>query len=228
MRVVATARFLRQHFSPRTWIADANDGVIATAGLLEGFAGAGAGDRTLMIAALVMIAAGTFALGGAKWAEAAGELDAERRVIADERALLAQDPDSEVNELAAFWENKGLTPDVARRVAEQLSARDALAAQLEFEYGIDEPTPSWAPLLAGVRAAGAFAFGSLIPLLITVFVSAQIEAWVIVGAVVISLLVTSWLGARAGRTSLPRMITRTVAIGLATLAVSYLLGSLLI
>ncbi len=217
----------REYTAPRQWVVDANDGIIATAGLLEGLAGAGADDRTLIIVAVVMIIAGSLGLGGTKWAEEAGELDAERRIIADEQAQLAMDPDSEVVELTEYWKSKGLSPDLARQVAEQLSARDALAAQLEYEHDIDQPTPSWQPLWAGITSGVAFLAGSLIPFFITLLVPVQIEVWAIFGAVVVSLLFTSWIGARTGHMSLAGTMIRTLGIGMATLTASYVLGRIL-
>ena len=132
---------LREYIAPRQWAVDANDGIIATAGLLEGFAGAGASDQVLITAATAMIVAGSLGLGGAKWAEEASELDAEQLLIRQEIAELAASPDEEVAELADYWERKGLSADVAKQVADQLSAKDALAAQLEFEHDIVSPTP---------------------------------------------------------------------------------------
>ena len=226
---IAPASFgerLRQYVAPRQWAVDANDGIIATAGLLEGFAGAGASDQVLITAATAMIVAGSLGLGGAKWAEEASELDAERQLIAQEIAELAASPDEELAELADFWERKGLTPDVAKQVADQLSAKDALAAQLEFEHDIDAPTPNWQPLWAGITSGLAFFFGALIPLLITIFVPVRIEVWAIVVAVVLSLSFTSWLASRAGHMSLKRTLTRSVSVGVGTMAISYLVGLL--
>lgn len=217
-----------RHFTaPRQWVVDANDGVIATAGLLEGFVGAGADDRTLMLAASAMIAAGSLGLAGAKWAEESGELDAERRIIEAERAELETDPESELEELAAYWEERGLSPEIARGVAEQLSARDALAAQLAYEHNIDDPTPAWKPAWAGMTSGIAFFMGSMIPLLITVFVPVSYEAWVILLAVLVSLTLTSLLGASTGEVPFFRTLVRTLIVGLGAMGISYFLGQLL-
>ncbi len=219
---------LKRYASPIQWVAAANDGVIASAGVLEGFVGAGADDRTLMVAAVVLLIAGSFATGGATWAEEAGELDAERRIIAEEIAQLEGDPDSELSELADFWVSKGLSPSLARQVAEELSAKDALAAQLEFEHHIDEVTPQWHPVWAGITSALAFLVGALLPLLITVFVPVQVEGWAIALAVVASLIATSLVGARAGHMSVGGTIARTLTVGLVTLGTSYVLGRILL
>lgn len=217
---------LRQYIAPRQWAVDANDGIIATAGLLEGFAGAGASDQVLITAATAMIVAGSLGLGGAKWAEESSELDAERLLIEQEIAELAASPDQEVAELADFWERKGLSPEVAKQVADQLTAKDALAAQLEFEHDIESPTPPWQPLWAGITSGLAFFCGALIPLLITIFVPVKIEVWAIVIAVVLSLSLTSWLASRAGQVSLTRTLVRSVAVGVGTMAISYFVGLL--
>lgn len=213
--------------SLRAWAVEANDGIIATAGLLEGFAGAGATDSLLIIAASAATIAGALGLGGAKWAEEAAEREAQLRLVAEEAAELAADPDNEIDELSTYWEGKGLTPDVARQVAEQLSARDALAAQLESEHGIDEVMSASYPAWAGITAGLAFMVGAGIPLLITIFVPVAIETWAILGAVVVALVLTSIVTARTGHISVSRTLARTLAVGVGTMAVSYLAGSLL-
>lgn len=217
----------REYASPRQWAVDANDGIIATAGLLEGFAGAGADDALLLTAASAMIVAGALGLGGAKWSEEATELDAQRALIAEEEAQLAENPENELAELVAFWELKGLSPELARGVAEELNARDALAAQLEFEHDISEPTPSWQPAWAGVTSALAFFVGALIPLLITLFVPVRIEVWAIVLAVIASLVLTSWITARTSRIPTRRIVIRSLIVGVGTMGVSYLIGLLI-
>jgi VIT family protein len=124
--------------SLRSWTQVANDGIIATAGILEGFAGAGASDRTLITAATTATIVGTLSVGGAEWAEAAAERDGQLAAADEEAAEIAHQPDVEHAEVAAYYEAKGLTPQLAREVADQLMARDAVDAQLESEHGILE------------------------------------------------------------------------------------------
>ncbi len=211
----------------RSWVVDANDGVIATAGLLEGFAGAGASDHTLMVAATAATIAGALSVGGAKWAEAAAEREAQLTLVAEEQARLATHPDDELVELAAYYEGRGLTPEVAAQVAAQLSAHDALAAQLQTEHGIDKVMTRAEAMWIGFGALVAFAIGAAVPLTVTALVPAAVESWVILLAVLASLTLTSVLAARAGRLSLRHMLVRTLAVGTLTLGVSYLLGTLL-
>lgn len=208
----------------RGWVIDANDGIIATAGLLQGFAGAGASDRLLLFAATTATIAGGLSTGGAKWAEAAAEREAEQRALREESAELAADLGGEIEELAAHWRAKGLTPHTAQKVAEELTAHDAIGAQLEAEYGIDELMAEAAPIWSGVSSAIAFIAGALVPLLITWLVPVQIEDTVIVIAVVASLVLTSYFAARTGRLMMRRVLARSLTVGVGTMAVSYLAG----
>lgn len=212
----------------QSWVVDANDGIIATAGLLEGFAGAGADDSLLITAAMAATIAGALSTGGAKWAEEAAGRDAQLATIAYEREKLASSPEDELAELADHFVQRGVTPDLARQVAEQLDAADPLAAQLETEYGIDEITPASAPVLAGISTGLAFAVGAGIPLLITTVAPFDLDAVAILLAVVVSLSLTSFLAARSAYLSAPRTIIRSLVVGLATLAVSFLAGLVLL
>lgn len=213
--------------SLRSWTAVANDGIIATAGILEGFAGAGATDRALVIAATVATVAGTLAAGGAKWAEVDAEREAHVQAASDEAASLAASPEAELDELIGYYVAKGLTPELAREVAEELTAHNALAAQLESEHGILGELTRADAMVAGAGAAIAYLLGASIPLLITLFLPVDIEGWAIVAAVTISLIVTSVVGARTGNMHVGRTVTRTLAVGLGTLAISYALGQLI-
>lgn len=212
--------------SHRSWTLVANDGIIATAGILEGFAGAGATDRSLLLAATVATIAGMLAAGGAKWSEVEAEREAQLLAHADESAALATRPEAELGELIAYYEAKGLTPGLAREVAEQLTAHDAIAAQLEREHGITDVLSPIEPIVAGVGASVAYAIGASIPLLITILAPTNIEGWAIVLAVIASLTVTSVIGARTGHLDVARTIARTLAVGVGTLAVSYAVGQL--
>jgi len=213
--------------SLRQWTLIANDGIIATAGILEGFAGAGAESRALLIAGTVATIAGMLAAGGAQWAEVDSEREAQLKATREEADSLATSPDAELEELVAYYREKGLTPELAREVAEQLTAHDAIAAQLESEHGIIAPIEGTDALVVGLGAAVAYGLGAAIPLLITVFAPVAIEAWAIVAAVAISLVVTSIVGARTGQMDINRTVGRTLAVGLGTLAISYAVGQLL-
>lgn len=208
----------------RGWTLNANDGIVATASILQGFASAGAGDRLLMFTATAATIAGGLSAGGAKWAEVAAEREAEQRLARQERDELAADLHGEMAELAAHWESKGLTPQTAQKVAEELTAHDAVGAQLEADYGIDELMEAAAPIWSGVSAAIAFMLGAAVPLMITWLAPVRIEDTIIVVAVIVSLTLTSIVAARAGHLALGRVLLRSLTVGIGTMAVSYLAG----
>jgi VIT1/CCC1 family predicted Fe2+/Mn2+ transporter len=210
----------------RSWAVDANDGVIATAGVLEGFAGAGAADHVLITAAAAATIAGALSLGGTKWAEAAAEREAQLLIAESEKQQLATNPDDEIAELVAHYEEKGLDPELARRVATELSAKDPLGAQLESEFGIDDVMTVGETIGIGLGAGIAFLIGAFIPFLLTVFVP-HLEYWGILAAVVVSLVAVSLIAARAGHLSVRRTITRSLIVGVGTTLISYLVGLLL-
>jgi VIT1/CCC1 family predicted Fe2+/Mn2+ transporter len=213
--------------SLRSWTQNANDGIIATAGILEGFAGAGASDRTLITAATTATIVGMLSVGGAEWAEAAAERDGQLTAADEEAAEIARQPHVEHAEVVAYYEAKGLTPELAREVADQLMARDAVDAQLESEHGILEIMSRSETVRAGIGAAIAYLLGAAIPLIVTVLVPAAVESRLILGAVFVSLIVTSGIGARTGHMNLPRTLVRALTVGLGTMAVSYLAGNLI-
>lgn len=188
----------------RGWTIDANHGIIATAGLLQGFSGA-----------------------GAKWAEEAAEREAQLRLAAQESDELLRNTDAELDELTELWRARGLSPATARTVAEELTAHDAIGAHLDAEYGIDEVMPHALPIWAGVTGAIAYMLGAAIPLLITWLFPVTIETWAIVGAVVASLVMTSLIAARARHLSLRGVLTRSLVVGLGTMGISYLGGLVL-
>jgi VIT1/CCC1 family predicted Fe2+/Mn2+ transporter len=212
--------------SLRRWTVVANDGIIATAGILEGFSGAGASDRTLITAATVATIVGMLAVGGAEWAEASAEREAQLAVAKEEAEQIERQPDVELAELVSYYEKKGLTPELARAVAEQLMAHDAIDAQLESEHGIVDVISRAETIQAGIGAAIAYLLGAAIPLLVTLAVPVAVESSLVLATVVLSLIVTSIVGARTGHTPLLRTLVRSLIVGLATLGVSYLIGKL--
>lgn len=227
-RWTAVREWLTDPTTRRQWLLGANDGIIATAGILQGFAGAGAGDRLLLFSATAATIAGGLSIGGAKWAEDAAEREAQLRIVEAELSELARDPEAEVRELAAHWEARGLEPDLARDVAERLTEHDALAAQLESEYGFEDPMPAAIPVLSGLGICLAFVAGALIPLTITYVAPVAVETRAILAAVAVALVLTSFVSARASRLSASHTIARSLTVGAITLLVSYLAGEFLL
>jgi VIT1/CCC1 family predicted Fe2+/Mn2+ transporter len=215
------------HTRVREHAVDANDGIIASAGIVEGLLGAGASSTILLVASLASMIGGGFALAGMRYAETADERDARQAIIEAERRRIALTPAEEEAELAELYRSRGLSPQLAQAVAAELSAGDALAAHAEAEYGIvlrDRPVTPWT---TGVVAGLAFAVGAGIPVLVILLAPAAWRSAATVLAVVVALSMTALLIASIGGTNVPRTMFRTVSIGLATMLLTYAGGSLL-
>jgi VIT1/CCC1 family predicted Fe2+/Mn2+ transporter len=210
----------------RTHLVDVNDGVIATAGVVEGLLAAGAAITTIVVAALSTMLGGGVALGGMKYSEAADERDAELAVLAEERRLHELQPEEELAELAALYEDKGVSPALARQVAEELSTKDALLHHAEVEHGItlngDSPTPAGTAVLAGL----GFMVGAAVPLVVSMAAPAAWRIPLTVLAVVATLCVTATVVARLGGLSIGRTVLRTVLIGVLTMSLTFAGGLL--
>ena len=210
----------------RTHLVDVNDGVIATAGVVEGLLAAGAAITTIVVAALSAMLGGGVALGGMKYSEAADERDAELAVLAEERRLHELQPEEELAELAALYEDKGVSPALARQVAEELSTKDALLHHAEVEHGItlngDSPTPAGTAVLAGL----GFMVGATVPLVVSMAAPAAWRIPLTVLAVVATLCVTATVVARLGGLSIGRTVLRTVLIGVLTMSLTFAGGLL--
>jgi vacuolar iron transporter family protein len=211
----------------RSHIPAVNDGIIATAGVIEGFIAAGAGTDALIAAGLAATIAGAVSFGGFKYGEAATERDAELAVVEEERGDLERDPKAELEELALYYEARGVEPEIARQVALQISAKDALTAQLESEHGIRELMPANAPLVSGISGALAFMLGAVLPITVVTIAPPDIRGIATAVAVIFSLILTATLAARLGRLSLRWTVLRSVLVGILTLLLSLIAGSFL-
>ena len=210
----------------RDLVVDANDGIVAIAGVVEGVLGAGLGGRSAATAVLMATIAGGIALGGSKYTEMAAERDARLMVIEEERHQLRQSPEQELDELAAFYVAKGLAPDLARAVAVELSAADALAAHAEEEHGIEVDEPPPPPLVDATASGVAFLLGAVVVVVTVVLTPSEWRVPTTFIAVTIALGLTSTVVARWGDVPLGRAVARNVAVGLTSMAVAYVVGSL--
>jgi VIT1/CCC1 family predicted Fe2+/Mn2+ transporter len=217
--------YLRDRASWRTWSLAAQDGIVATAGILLGFAGAGAGDATLLVAATAASVSGMLSAGGANWSQAAAEREGQLGAIELERADIAEWRKRESREeVVAYYEQKGLDRTLAMRVVDQLMVRSPLKTALEYEHGILEVNSRAQVLLTGVFSALAYALGAAIPFIMTFYLPVAIETWVILLAVLVSLTLTSVAGALAAHMDVPKAIFRAITVGALTVSVSYVVG----
>jgi vacuolar iron transporter family protein len=210
----------------RPHIPEASDGILTSAGICEGFAGAGVGSRVLFFAGFAGLVAGTLAMGAVEYSKLRAEYDLQVAELAAEQARLETTPDAELDELTGLYVSRGLSPDLARQVAVELTAHDALAAHAEAEYGITAASRI-DPLREALAVSGAFAAGALLPWLAIVLIPGPTRGLVTFVIVLAALALTGWVSARIShvRTLLP--MVRTAGIGGLAMLITYLAGHLL-
>src|SRR5450759_1970726 len=179
----------------RAAVLGANDGIVSTASLVLGVAAAHATHSNVMVAGIAGLVAGAMSMAAGEYVSVRSQADSEQAALNQERAELEADDQGERRELTAIYVGRGLDPALAKQVAEQLMAHDALGALARDELGISE-TLSARPIQAAFTSAASFAAGAAMPLLVVVLASeANLILWVS-GA---SLLFLAFLGGLAAR-----------------------------
>jgi len=210
----------------RAGVLGANDGIVSTAGLVVGVAGATDVRSQLLTAGLAGLLAGSLSMAAGEYVSVSTQRDAERAALVQERRELREEPEAELEELTGLLQGQGLGRPLAREVAEQLTEHDALAAHAQVELGID-PHELANPWHAAGASFLAFTVGALLPLLAMVLPPAGGRLPITVTAVLIALVLCGWLGARLGGAPAPRAILRNTAGGALAMAVTYAVGTLL-
>jgi len=209
----------------RAGVLGANDGIVSTAGLVMGVAGATTDSSAILIAGVAGLVAGSISMAGGEYTSVSAQKDSEKAALTKERKELAEDPEGELRELAWFYQQKGLPLELATQVAKELTAKDALKAHAEAEFGIDSEQHA-SPGQAALASFISFAAGSLLPLLAVTgpWVSLRIPVTVI--AVVASLAITGYVGAKIGNARSGSAIIRNVVVSLLTMGITYGIGLL--
>ena len=213
----------------RAAVLGANDGIVSTASLVLGVAAAGEPTSAVVTAGIAGLVAGALSMAAGEYVSVSSQRDAEQADIALETKELRVDPEGELRELAAIYERRGLPADLARRVAEALSARGALKAHVRDELGLSEDRMA-RPFQAAWASAFAFSAGALVPLLAIALVSGAARVTMCVVATTLALTCLGSLGARLGGAPAARAATRVVVWGLiamgATAAIGVLVGTI--
>ena len=210
----------------RPHIPEASDGILTSAGICEGFAGAGVSSSMLVFAGLAGLVAGTLAMGTVEYSKLRAEHEREAAQLAAERARLETVPAAELDELTRLYVSRGLSPDLARRVAVELTAHDALAAHAEAEYGITAASRA-APLRDTLAVSAAFAAGAVLPWLAIVLIPGPSRASVTFVVVLAALALTGWVSARISQVQPIVPMVRTASIGGLSMLITYFAGHLL-
>ncbi|MEU3844505.1 VIT family protein [Streptomyces sp. NPDC028635] len=210
----------------RAAVLGANDGIVSTAGLVVGVAGATDDRAALLTAGLAGLLAGSMSMAAGEYVSVSTQRDSELAALALEKRELRGQPEAELEELAQLLEERGLSYEVAREAAGQLTERDALRAHARVELGID-PDALTNPWHAAWASFFAFTVGALLPLLAIVLPPAGLRLAVTVVSVLAALVLTGWSSARLGAARPGRAVLRNVAGGALAMGVTYAAGALL-
>ncbi|MDN6792836.1 VIT1/CCC1 transporter family protein [Acidipropionibacterium jensenii] len=208
----------------RAGVLGANDGIVSTAGVVIGVAGATSQTFAIATAGIAALVAGAFSMAGGEYVSVSTQRDTERALLAKEQWELDTMPDTELKELTDIYVDRGVTPDVAALVARDLTARDPLRAHAEAELGID-PDDLTNPWLAAVSSLVSFSVGAAIPLIAILLPLSQ-AVLICVLAVALALAITGLVSAHLGGAPKVRAVLRNIGMGLLTMAVTYGVGHL--
>ena len=209
----------------RAGVLGANDGIVSTAGIVIGVAGATPLRSVIVTAGIAGLAAGAMSMAVGEYVSVSTQKDSEQALLTKERRELEETPEEELEELTDLYAAKGLSRELAKDVAVQLTAHDALGAHAEVELGID-PNNLTSPTHASVASFIAFTIGSLLPLVSIAFPPTSWRVPVTVVTVVFALAGTGLLAARLGSAPVRRSLWRNVIGGMLAMAVTYGIGTL--
>ncbi|WP_245614205.1 VIT1/CCC1 transporter family protein [Actinokineospora inagensis] len=209
----------------RAGVLGANDGIISTAGLVVGVAGATAERTAILAAGVAGLVAGALSMAGGEYVSVSTQRDTELAALRLEERELREMPEAEERELAEIYQGKGLSPELAAQVARELTAKDALLAHAEAELQID-PDNLTSPWQAAWASFLSFAGGALIPLVAIALPPVDARVWTCIVAVVVGLVLTGFISARLGGARARRAVLRNVVVGVLAMVVTYFVGVL--
>lgn len=209
----------------RPHVPEASDGILTSAGICEGFAGAGVSTKVLVFAGFAGLVAGALAAGAVEYSITGAERDQQVRQLTSERVQLDAAPDSELDKLTQLYVSRGLSRHLARQVAIELTAHDALAAHAEAEHGVT-PASLASPLRDALAVGAAFVAGAVLPWLAIILIPGPPRAAVTFVIVLLALALTGWISAEMSDVHPVRPILRTAAIGVLSMTITYTAGHL--
>jgi len=207
----------------RAGVLGANDGIVSTAGIVVGVAGATSTLSTILTAGIAGLVAGSLSMAGGEYVSVSTQRDTERAALQRERWELEHLPKEEEAELAGIYQRRGLSPHLARQVARELTQHNALQAHAEAELQID-PEALTSPWHAAGASFISFAIGAAIPLVAILLPPQQWRVLVCVVSVVVGLVITGYLSARLGNAEPRAAILRNVGVGVLTMAITWGVG----
>ncbi|MEX3015576.1 VIT family protein [Gymnodinialimonas hymeniacidonis] len=209
----------------RAAVMGANDGILSTASLIAGVA-AGSGDKAvILLAGLAGMVAGALSMAAGEYVSVSSQADVEKADVARERAELERNPEGELAELRAIYEERGLRPDLAAEVAEELTRHDALTAHLRDEIGLTDLSPPQ-PVQAALVSAATFAAGAAVPLGVAIVAPVSVLIFAVAVGTLAALGALGALGAQAGGAPRARAAFRVILWGALAMAATSAIGAL--
>ena len=220
---------IASHESKLNWlraaVLGANDGIVSIAGLVVGVAGATNSSAIIFTAGLAGVIAGAISMAAGEYVSVSSSKDTEKALLEKERYELKNFPEQELDELALIYQKKGLSKNIAKKVAQELTAKDPIAAHFDAELRID-PDNLTNPWHAAIASAIAFVFGAIIPILAITLPSPSIRVPLAFVSVVIALIITGTVSAKVGGANIKRAVIRVVTGGILAMTITYWIGKM--
>jgi VIT1/CCC1 family predicted Fe2+/Mn2+ transporter len=206
-------------------VLGANDGIVSTAALIVGVAASGASPGAVLTSGIAGAVAGAMSMAAGEYVSVRSQADTEAADLAVERRELAEQSQAELQELAEIYRKRGLSPELAQRVAVELTAKDALDAHARDELGITDAQRA-RPVQAASTSAASFAAGAILPLAGTLLAPSSLLELTITLLTLVSLMITGGLAAFTGGAPVVRGALRLVFWGALAMAATNLVGRL--
>jgi VIT1/CCC1 family predicted Fe2+/Mn2+ transporter len=210
----------------RAAVLGANDGLISTASLIVGVAAAAPSRTEVLVAGIAGLVAGAMSMAAGEYVSVSSQADTEEADVARERQELAEQPEAELNELTQIYVGRGVEPELARKVAQQMMAADAFGAHARDELGLS-PHAVARPVQAALTSAATFATGAAFPLLVAMLAPARGLAWTVSIACLTGLAALGAIGARVGGSGMIRGAARVTFWGAVAMAATASIGALI-
>ena len=226
LRQLPESHFVNRIGWLRAAVLGANDGILSTASLIVGVAAAAATQNEVLIAGVAGLVAGAMSMAAGEYVSVSSQSDSEQADLARERRELNEYPEFELEELTDIYIKRGVDRNLARQVAQQLMAKDALSAHAHDELGISEITTA-RPVQAALTSAVSFSVGAAMPLLMVVVSPSGALVPIVSAASLVFLAFLGAIGARVGGAKVLRGTVRVIFWGALTMALTSGIGKLL-
>ncbi len=209
----------------RAAVLGANDGIVSTASLIAGVAASNATPNAILVAGIAGLVAGAMSMAAGEYVSVSSQSDTENADLARERKELAEMPEHELEELTNIYVNRGVEKALARKVSEQLMAKDALGTHAREELGIMAQTQAQ-PVVAALTSAATFAVGAAIPLLVVLVTPPAKLVPVVIATSLLALALLGAVGAKAGGAGMLKPTLRVTFWGALAMALTAAIGHL--